>query len=163
VFFAPSALKPPKAPTMKYWKTLLLVSLPERYFLKLGMTVVSFLPLVPRVKGELNSACEVEASARVRLCCCTARGARAAGRVWREAWRATTVERRVGIDMAAASMGVCVDDWAGTRRTLMRLCYSPALSIPPSGSAGGNADWVPADWLCATARATQLRNHDAFL
>ena len=48
---------------MKYWKTLLLVSLPERYFLKLGMTVVSFLPLVPRVKGELNSACEVEASA----------------------------------------------------------------------------------------------------
>merc|ERR1712137_944040 len=69
VFFAPSALKPPKAPTMKYWKTLLLVSLPERYFLKLGMTVVSFLPLVPRVKGELNSACEVEASARVRFCC----------------------------------------------------------------------------------------------
>ena len=92
---------------MKYWKTLLLVSLLDLYFLKLGMTVVSFFPLVPRVKGELNSACEVEASARVRLCCWTARGARAAGRVWREAWRATTEERRVGIDMAAASMGVC--------------------------------------------------------
>lgn len=24
----------------------------------------------------------------------------------------------------------------------------------------GNADWVPADWLFATARAIQLRNHD---
>ena len=119
MFFAPSALKPPKAPTMKYWKTLLLVSLPERYFLKLGMTVVSFLPLVPRVKGELNSACEVEASARVRFCCWTARGARAAGRVWRAAWRLTTVERRVGRDMAEGGVnGCCVDDGVGARRLL---------------------------------------------
>jgi hypothetical protein len=92
---------------MKYWKTLLVVSLPFLYFLKLGMTVVSLLLPEPRWKGDLNSAWEVEASARVRFCCCTARGARAAGRVWREAWRATTEERRVGIDMAAASMGVC--------------------------------------------------------
>ena len=104
---------------MKYWKTLLLVSLPERYFLKLGMTVVSFLPLVPRVKGELNSACEVEASARVRFCCWTARGARTAGRVWRAAWRLTTVEKRVGRDMAERGVnGCCVDDWAGAGRLL---------------------------------------------
>lgn len=126
---------------MKYWKTLLLVSLPERYFLKLGMTVVSFLPLVPRVKGELNSACEVEASARVRLCCCTARGARAAGRVWREAWRATAVERRVGIDMAAASMGVCVDDWAGYKEDVDACVFATASAQSSFGFArGGNAD-----------------------
>lgn len=63
VLFAPSAERPPKAPTMKYWNILLPVSpLEDLYLPKLGITVVSCSFLVPRWKGETNSACEVEAS-----------------------------------------------------------------------------------------------------
>lgn len=78
VFFAPIALKPPNAPTMKYWNILFPVSLPCLYLPKEGMTVVSCSLPVPRWKGERNSACEVEASATLRC------------------WTATTEERRAG-------------------------------------------------------------------
>lgn len=68
VFFAPNAERPPNAPTMKYWNILLVVSLPPRYLAKLGTAVVSCLPEDPRLKGDLYSACEVEASVAARFC-----------------------------------------------------------------------------------------------
>ena len=69
VFFAPMALMPPMVPTMKYWNSLLPVSLPPLlYFPKLGITVVSCAFLVPRWNGLVNSAWEVDASARPRFC-----------------------------------------------------------------------------------------------
>lgn len=43
----------------------------------------------------------------------------------------------------------------------MRLCYSAQSSF--GFARAGNADWVPADWPFATARATQLRNYDVFI
>lgn len=76
VAFAPIAEMAPIVPTMKYWKTLLVVSPPlDLYFLKLGILVVSLLPMP--LKGLSND--EVwDTSETLRRCCvATATEARA--------------------------------------------------------------------------------------
>ena len=95
VSFAPSAERPPNAPTMKYWNSRFPCSLPfDLYLPKSGMTVVSCSPRVPRWKGEVNWASEDEASVPAFRRWRAAAEDRTAGSWWREAWRTSWVAAR---------------------------------------------------------------------
>lgn len=77
------------------------------------MIVVSGLLLAPRWKGDLNSACDVEASVELASRFWMAvEVVRRAGTAWRVAPRTSEVAAREEIDMSADVRGAC-GGWIG--------------------------------------------------